>query len=163
MLYRRGVIAAVRTFGERYFACADHRARLAILKELAAETCRIHGLPAPVVDMHTDSDGRLGHCTSEGIYFNGKITFTTFLHELYHWLTLGTSVSRDEAIARQWSVVLLCRSMPARASRFCIQIGNVVLPPTRRQAPGRRLRRVLSPATPAPAAEPVPVEPVAVQ
>jgi len=152
MLYRRGVIAAVKAFGPRYFSTTDPRARLDVLRGLADAISAIYGRPSPRVDIQTTNDRRLGHCSSEGIFFNGKLSFATFLHELYHWLTFGHSVSTSEDIARQWSVSLFIRALPERCQRFNIQFGMVKLP-SRSQQPGRRLRRIL-PTTQAPVAVP---------
>lgn len=144
MLYRTGVIAAVKQFGDQYYANDNPRQRTLILKNLAAAICTLYAVTAPEVTLEASgSHGRNGACTSDGIKMYGKTSMTTFLHELYHWLTYGRGVCQDEGLARQWSVTLFIRAMPARAGKNLIGFGNVTFPDRRANAPQRRLARII--------------------
>lgn len=146
MLYRRGVIAAVRNRGNELFQAQLSAQKLEIAKRLAAEICGIYGREVPTISLRMSNANAHGMCGDTGIILHNKVSLTTLLHELYHWLTLGTTVGSDESIARQWSVSLYIRALPQRAYRCRIAMGGLMF--DRRNSPSRRLSRYLSARTP---------------
>lgn len=164
MLFRSGLIRAVRTAGNAYFTEVDPTARVNLLNALAAKICHLYGRSPCTVRLEISSNRSIGGCcTDAGIVIYNKLSFTTFLHEMYHWLTIGHDVCSDEAIARQWSCSLFIRALPARAGKNIVAIGNVMHVPRNRQ-PQRRLRRTIPATSPSttqtPAQQPaVPAEP----
>lgn len=148
MIYRNGVIAAVKRWGRRYFTLLGVEERLDVLKNLAAEVSAVYGRRAPAVSLESTPPAgvhhRLGATSSAGgIVLYRSLSFTTFLHELYHWLTIGHIASSDESLARQWSVILFARALPEEFSRFSVTIGDVRWR-GRRLSPRYRLRRALA-------------------
>lgn len=144
MLYRTGVIAAAKSFGARYFANENPRERVVILKELAAAVCGLYQMQAPEVKLEaTGGNGAHGRCNADGITLYGKTSMTTFLHELYHWMTFGRGICQDEALARQWSTTLFIRALPSKAGKNLIAFGNVMLPDRSSNSPQRRINRII--------------------
>lgn len=152
MLYRRGVVAAVKSSGEAFFRATTPQARLNIIKGLAADICSLYGKEVPVITLSLGTSGNAhGSCSDQGIKLVNKVSLVTFLHELYHWLTLGTNVCGNETIARQWSGSLFIRALPAHAHDCIIGFGSITY--SKRQSARRVLRRILplSPVADSPA------------
>jgi len=146
MLYRRGVIAAVRNRGNELFAASLPAQKLEIAKRLAAEICGIYGREVPTVTLRMANNGASAQCSDTGIILYNKVSLTSLLHELYHWLTLGTTVGANELIARQWSGCLFIRALPGRAYKCIMGLSNIKY--DRRNSPSRKLGRYLSARTP---------------
>lgn len=147
MLYRAGVIGAVRELGREFFSNSDPAGRMEVLKRLAATVSQMYGKNAPpnvTLSANRPQGGRAGAASSEGITLYGKVSFVTFLHELYHWITLGHSVCTNEELARQWSVSLFIRALPGRAARCKVGIGSVVFVDTPKFRPYARIERSLA-------------------
>lgn len=116
MLFKLGVIAALRAFKERRTGSLSTEERFAAMQELIAELARIYEIPAPTLAME-NIDGSHSWESSYNpaahtITMRGRLSIITLLHEFAH------ARGMNEYGAVGWSVSLFKRVYPERYAQL---------------------------------------------